>query len=218
MAKKIKKVETTEEIKTAVIIGSIDEELDGSQEDADESVLDTAASILDADEDEEDDELIDEPEMTGIPTAAAVETEIKDNAAKKLSAKAQKYEAQKANWLKNAKLTDEGKYIIVVEVDYKGYAEHPTWRPVFYVVNTDLTLTRIGIKLTYELSANAVEMTKEELKELKSKKGTEKSSSATEITDEQARDAHAKAAALQEEIETMAADAIEKAEEKQAKS
>ena len=54
---------------SAVVIGSIDEELDGSQEDDEESTIDTAAITLDVD-DEEDDELVDEPE---IDSAAVVE-------------------------------------------------------------------------------------------------------------------------------------------------
>ena len=54
---------------SAVVIGSIDEELDGSQEDDEESALDTAAITLDVD-DEDDDELVDEAEIDG---AAVVE-------------------------------------------------------------------------------------------------------------------------------------------------
>ena len=56
---------------SAVVIGSIDEELDGSQEDDadEESILDTAAITFDVD-DEDDDELVDEAE---IDSAAVVE-------------------------------------------------------------------------------------------------------------------------------------------------
>ena len=86
----------------------------------------------------------------------------KKAATKKTAAKAEKI----AKWLAKAKLDENGKYLIVAEYDYKGYAENAGWNPCYYIVTTELTLTRIGATFAVELAeqGKAVEITKEQVK------------------------------------------------------
>ena len=86
---------------------------------------------------------------------------------KKAAKKNQKKEEQKIRWLKNAKIDEDGCYFIVVEDDYKGYAEHLTWKPCFYIVKSNFTMVRVGLKFAVELAqnGNAKEMTKAQVSE-----------------------------------------------------
>ena len=88
----------------------------------------------------------------------------------KAAAKAKKIE----KWLAKAKLDENGKYHIVAEYDYKGYAENAGWKPCYYIVTTEFTLTRIGAAFAVELAeqGKAIEITKEQVKA--SKKTTRK--------------------------------------------
>ena len=56
---------------------------------------------------------------------------------------------KKARWLKKAMVRD-GKYIVQVEY-YAGMESNPNLHPVYYVVNTDFTKTRIGLEVAHEL-------------------------------------------------------------------
>ena len=61
-------------------------------------------------------------------------------------------QAMKAKWLEKAIIRD-GKYILQVYT-YADDEEHPewqTWHPTYYVLNEDLTKTRINFEVAYEL-------------------------------------------------------------------
>lgn len=58
--------------------------------------------------------------------------------------------ATRERWLAKAIVLD-GKYIIQVEYNKKWRDTHPNWHPCYYVINEDLTRTRIGLEVAYEL-------------------------------------------------------------------
>ncbi|MBR5913440.1 MAG: hypothetical protein IKZ58_03615 [Selenomonadaceae bacterium] len=70
-------------------------------------------------------------------------------------------------WLENA-IVEDGKYLIVPEINYKNFDENPNWRPCFYIVKEGYTLCRIGIELAkyIALKENFIEISKDEVKRL----------------------------------------------------
>ena len=105
-------------------------------------------------------------EPTTVGTAADIAVEVTAApAVSKMTKKAEK----EARWLAKALINEDGKYLVVPELDYKGYTENAGWKPCFYIVTTDYTLTRIGLKFAVELAAQgrAIEVSKDQMKESK---------------------------------------------------
>ena len=110
---------------------------------------------------ENDDELVDEPVAIKKGKKKATETQGE----------------KEARWLKNAKLTDDGKYQIEVDPDLENRGDHKSWTPYARLVRNDAKTTRIPWDFAMKLARDgkAVEVSKIDRQETeKAKKDAEK--------------------------------------------
>ena len=117
--------------------------------------------------------------MAYIVTKDDGKRRIKNNFAKKLldsklaikilSEKIETKEEKLSRWIKNAIKNSEGQYLIYECDDYKNIENNSGWNPVYYIVNTNFTETRIGRAEAVELIKNgsAVKITKDELEKMR---------------------------------------------------